>query len=377
MKRIIFFIKKYFLPVLLFALYEAFWLTIGLIFISFFPNDLRFELSPWIPTDWIITEMLIVFTIYTPFIGFLSYVLGGYILAPIFLFIHKKVFGRNLIYGIQEKPTPTTIKFFGKGFFPIMFSLMLATNLYAKFLTDDISNFLFSTDFNNYLGGTPVEQQMYNIVGLLVTLPWTFGISMFLFASIWFLKNSGIIYSNEKKVKSISEPFIIRSVGGWFHTVIKGYAGIGVIVTYFTVIVDLIDIFVKTNELFYLAISLILWGLLLIMLLLATIPGLIFNEMIRHTSGDYVRRRGAKLGIVEFAEIKLTFKKMIVSEEGIVPEKEKILEPEYEVTKVLESSVDKFTTQDFESETPDHIDEITFKETEQKSESDNDKTGEE
>ncbi len=369
MTRIIFFIKKYFLPVLLFSIYEIFWITAGLIFIFFFPKEFQYEISLWIPGNTLIVELMVVFILYIPVMGFAGYLLGGYILAPIFLFIHKKIIGKKLRYGIQEKPTPTKVKFFGKGFFPIMFALMLATNLYTKFLSEDVINVIYSPEFRAFLTSTEtVEVQLSNIVSLIVTLPWTFAISMFLFASIWFLKNSGIIYSNEIKVKSISEPFIVRSVGGWFHTVIKGYAGIGVIATYFTIILNLVSTYIDTNQFQYVIIAIILWVVLLIMILLATIPGLIFNEMIRHKSGNYVRKYGVKLGIVEFAEIKLTFKKMKVSEEEVLPEMERIIEPEYEVTKVLESSIDKFTTQDFESETPDHIHEISFKDSEENKE---------
>ncbi|MBN1216785.1 MAG: hypothetical protein JXA99_15260 [Candidatus Lokiarchaeota archaeon] len=369
MKRIIFFIKKYFVPVLLFSIYEIFWITAGLIVIFFFPHEFQYEISPWIPGKTLIVELMVVFVIYIPAMGFVGYLLGGFILAPIFLYIHKKIIGKKLLYGIQEKPTPTKVKFFGKGFFPIMFALMLATSFYTKFLTDDIINIIYSPEFRAFLMSTNTEEvQLSNIVSLVVTLPWTFAISMFLFASIWFLKNSGIIYSNEMKVKSISEPFIVRSVGGWFHTVIKGYAGIGVIATYFTIILNLISTYLEDNQFQYVIIALVVWILLLIMILLATIPGLIFNEMIRHKSGNYVRKHGAKLGIVEFAEIKLTFKKMKVSEEEVLPEMERIIEPEYEVTKVLESSIDKFTTQDFESETPEHIHEISFKENEENKE---------
>ncbi len=381
MSRIIFFIKKYLLPVSLFVIYEVFWLVVGLIFIFFFPNVFpkdafpKIELSPWLPFDWIVTEFMFIFMVYIPVAGLMGYLLGGYILAPIFLFIHKKFIGRNLIYGIQEKPTPTRIKFFGKGFFPILFSIMLATNITAKYLTEGIEQLFFSDyllEIRNF--GDDLRNEYVNIVGLLITIPWTFGVSMFLFSSIWFLKNSGIIYTNEQKVKSISEPFIIRSVGGWFHTIIKGYAGIGVIVTYFTVIVDLVNSFLIDHEITSAIIALVLWILLLILLLLATIPGLIINEMIRDKSGAYVRRHGARLGIVQFAEIKLTFKKKILSEEELIPEKDLVLEPEYEVTKVFESSIDKFSTQDFESETPEEVHELSFKEEESPSESNIDET---
>ncbi|MBY9007788.1 MAG: hypothetical protein KGD63_13685 [Candidatus Lokiarchaeota archaeon] len=373
MKRIIFFVKKYLKPFLYFGVYELFWLSLALIWYFFFPTILDYELSPWIPGKIMILEFLLVFTILIPVAGFFGYLLGGYLLAPLFLFIHKKILGKNLIYGIQEKSKTSEIRFFGKGFFPIMFALMLATNLASRIIgTDFVFQNLLSNDLLTLTGET--DQLFNQILGLLIMLPVTFFISMFLFAAIWFLKNSGIIYSNEMKVKTISEPMVIKSVGGWFHTVIKGYAGIGVIVTYFSIITDTVETLIDTGEFIVAASILTLWIVLVIMMLLATIPGLIFNELIRHSSGDYVRKYGRKLGIVEFAEIKLTFKKIVASEDKAIKEAELGREPEYEVTKVFESSIDKFTAQDFESETPDHIHEFPYKEDEDKETQENNKS---
>lgn len=285
---------KYLKPLLLFLIYEIFWIMVASVVNSFFPATLAFSLSPFIPTDAIIIELLFIFTILIPLGGLLGYIMGGYILAPFFLYIHKKVFGSKFIYAIQEKQEVRSINIFYKSFFPILLSI----NITFMMLSPEVMQVILSSEFLSITTSLSIES-IQKILSLFILLPISFTITMFLFSSIWFLKNSGILYSNEKKVESISEPFVIRSVGGWFHTLLKGYAGIGVLITYFLVIIDLIRSFLITINTIFLAISLILWFLVLIMLLLATIPSLILNEIIRIKSGNYVRRFGERIGIKE------------------------------------------------------------------------------
>jgi len=286
--------KKYLKPLLLFLIYEIFWFSVASVIRSFFPATFAFSLSPFIPTESIIIELLMIFTIIIPFGGLLGYIMGGYILAPFFLYIHKKVFGSKFVYAIQEKPEVRSINIFYKSFFPILLSI----NITFMMLSPEVMQVILSSEFLSIITSLSIES-IQKIVSLFILLPISFTITMFLFSSIWFLKNSGILYSNEKKVESISEPFVIRSVGGWFHTLLKGYAGIGVLITYFLVIIDLIRSFLITINTIFLVISLLLWFLVLIMLLLATIPSLILNEIIRIKSGNYVRRFGERLGIKE------------------------------------------------------------------------------
>jgi len=288
---------KYIKPFILFLFYEIFWIALAFSLTYFFPTTFSFSLSPLIPTNSIISELLIIFILYIPFGGLLGYMVGGYILAPIFLFVHKKVFGSDLVYGIQEKTKIRSINIFYKSFFPIMLSI----NLTFMILTPDLNDFILSSEFISITAST--AENLQKPLSLFIILPVSFSITMFLFSSIWFLKNSGILYSNKKKVESISEPYVIRSVGGWFHTILKGYAGIGVLFTYSLIIIDLVQSFLISVDTLILVLSLLLWFLVLIMLFLATIPSLILNEIIRTKSGDYVRNFGKKLNITEKVDV--------------------------------------------------------------------------
>ncbi|TXT59141.1 MAG: membrane protein of unknown function [Promethearchaeota archaeon] len=290
---------KYFKPFILFLIYEVFWIVFAFFLEYYFSATFAFSLSPFIPTDSIITELLLVFTLFIPFGGLIGYMIGGYILGPIFLYIHKKIFGTDLIYAIQEKKEVQSISIFYKSFFPIM----LAINLTFMMISPDLINFILSSEFLSITSSIAGES-LQKSLSLFVLLPFSFGITMFLFSSIWFLKNSGILYSNEKKVKSTSEPYVIRSVGGWFHTLLKGYAGIGVLITYSLVIVDLVQSFLISVDRAILIISLLVWFVVLLMLFLTTIPSLILNEIIRTKSAGYVRKFAKKLGIEDIVEVK-------------------------------------------------------------------------
>lgn len=52
-----------------------------------------------------------------------------------------------------------------------------------------------------------------------------------MFAGAWTLYEAGIGYSNKEKVKDKGVFIETRSVGGWYLQFLKGYAGIGVLLT--------------------------------------------------------------------------------------------------------------------------------------------------
>ncbi|MFX1562874.1 MAG: hypothetical protein ACFFDP_06165, partial [Promethearchaeota archaeon] len=76
-------------------------------------------------------------------------------------------------------------------------------------------------------------------LGFIVVLVFTSAISSILFSGVWFLNDAGIGYSNKDKVGDTDEILEIRSCGGWFRDLLKGYAGIGAIFTYIILIANL------------------------------------------------------------------------------------------------------------------------------------------
>ena len=72
------------------------------------------------------------------------------------------------------------------------------------------------------------------MVTLLALLALMTGVSMGIFSSAWFLLDAGIVYTNKEKVKDTAHPTEVRSVGGWYNYLLKGYAGISVILSFYS-----------------------------------------------------------------------------------------------------------------------------------------------
>jgi len=147
---------------------------------------------------------------------------GGYLFGPIYLFIHKKVIGRKMIYGVQNKQQG--IKYKGL-FLKTLFPALLTVNLSLFFS--------YNAGVQELILFDPAESNFMNAMMTFVALlPITSGISIIAFSPAWFLLDGGILYSNIKKVKNKADPDELRSVGGWFLQLLKGYAGISIIISY-------------------------------------------------------------------------------------------------------------------------------------------------
>ena len=63
----------------------------------------------------------------------------GYILGPLFIFIHKKIIGRKMVYGIEERPLTNKFKgYFIKALWPALFSINIALILANYPLVTDL-----------------------------------------------------------------------------------------------------------------------------------------------------------------------------------------------------------------------------------------------
>ena len=154
----------------------------------------------------------------------------GYILGPLFLLIHTQVMGRRMEYVIQEKPEPEIVKLTFKSFFPALLAVHLAL--------------LFGIN-KNIIEAVVVDPN--GIFAPLLTVLIIVIVSSFLsfavFSPIWFLIDSGIIYSNREAVKSKRDPIELRSVGSWYMNELKGYAAIAVVISYITFFIEMIIYF--------------------------------------------------------------------------------------------------------------------------------------
>ncbi len=293
---------KYIKPIFLFILYEISLLVIFNALGTYFPDMYDYTLSPFIPSDNIVYEELILCNFLIPLSGLGGFLVGGYVLAPIILYLHKKFFGTNLTYGIQQKEKVRDISVFHKAFFPVMLAINIASTILIS--SEGLVSDLILAPVLGTFESTSSGQALRKALTLLLLFPIAFSISMFVFSSVWFLKNSGIVYSNEKEVESLSEPWVIRSVGGWFHTILKGYAGVGVIINFTTFLIASITSIVVSVGDVVLWLTVILWFVGIFLLLLAAVPSLILNELIRKKSANFVQKYAYKLGINHIVEMR-------------------------------------------------------------------------
>jgi len=227
-------------------------------------------------------QMTILFWSYI--IGALIGVLSGFLLTPLFLIVHKKIIGRKMIYEIQERPEPEKFKGYLKAFFPALMALNFALI------------FVFNPTITGFLGITTNPGFTWVLVSLFMLLIVTYGIAMVLFSPAWFLSDAGIVYTNKEKVRNTTNPIEIRSVGGWYMGFMKGYAGISVIITFYSFVVELLNQI--TPDQFHFSIPMFLLLLPLLLSLWAT-PAVLLFELTREKRRKFVWKWANKLDITK------------------------------------------------------------------------------
>ncbi len=199
-------------------------------------------------------------------------------------------------YGIQDNRESPNFKSIFKGIFPalmaINFSLMFALN-------PTIANAVVAVVD---VGEMP---SVILIIAFVVILTITNIAAWALFSPVWFLSDSGIVYSNQERVeaKQLENPIIGRSVGGWYMYILKGYAGIAVIFSYYQLISTYIPEFKGGSDLIALLINLILLLPLMFFLSIAAIPAFILLDITKKHRIKYVRKWAEKFGISKKVEI--------------------------------------------------------------------------
>ncbi len=293
---------------ILFSLYCVFWIIIVAILRVVLKPQTQFALTRFLPLNDALIELAFIFSFILPLSSIIGVIFGGYLISPIVLFLHKKIYGSKMHYGIQyEKPTQD-VKLFSRSFFPVL----MAINLSSLFLTPTIIQFILESDLVaeiNVVSRAPILTRFLAEATLLMI---TFGVSAMLFSSVWFLEDSGIIYSNKERLINSDEAFTLKSIGDWLQTIFRSYAGIGSIITYIIIIYDFLTNFI--NNLGYPGNILnvpgiILWLGLPFYLAISLIPALIFNDLIKKSRTSYVRKLGKRVGIKHTIEINFEFKK--------------------------------------------------------------------
>jgi len=219
--------------------------------------------------------------------GIIGALFIGYLLAPVFLIVHKYTVGIRMKYGIQERPKPSKIKIGFKAVFPALMAINLAL-MFSQFIW--VQDIVLMPNYALEHGGKNAGQ--VPLVTLATILPLMFGIAMGLFSPIWFLLDGGIIFTNKEKVEGLRDPIEVRSVGGWYSYILKGYAGIAIIVAYIIFANNMMAL-VEFNP------GLFLIPLLPFLLMVMGVPAFILLEITAEQRKKYILTIAKKLGITE------------------------------------------------------------------------------
>lgn len=300
--------SKYRTLLILFFIYIVFWIIIISVLNNLFQPAVPIALTRFVPLDNVLLELAIIFIIYLPLSSLIGLIIGGYLIAPMILYLHKKIYGSKMYYGIQTEQREEKIKLFSKSFFPIL----MAINLASIFFTPTIVQFILTADVTNIFEDVSKIPMLTRFFTEVILLTLTFGLATMFFSSVWFIKDSGIIYSNKQKIEDSSEHVILRSIGDWFQTILRSYAGIGAIITYILVVYDFITKFIENfglpGNIFNIP-SLVLWLGMPLYLIISLIPTLIINDLLKRRRINYIKKVSNKVGIKDTAIISFEFKK--------------------------------------------------------------------
>ncbi|MFW9952237.1 MAG: hypothetical protein ACFFKA_19120, partial [Candidatus Thorarchaeota archaeon] len=201
---------------------------------------------------------------------------------------------------IQYEVEDKKINLLSSGFYPVL----MAINLSFIFLTPEIISMILEADLITEFAITLKIPVFIKLLSQTILLIFTFGASTVVFSPVWLLKDSGIVFTTKNKVENSNEPLLIKSIGEWFQTLLKGYAGIGVIFTYIFVIYDFIILFIANigfpGNILNIP-SLFLWLGLPFYLVLSMIPAVILHDILKKSRLNYVRKIARKIGIRDLA----------------------------------------------------------------------------
>ncbi len=244
------------------------------------------------PEDFLLIVLIyyIVFILGTIF----GAVLLGYLLTPVYLFAHKKFIGINKTYGIQDNPKPQKFAIF-QSLFPVLLSLNLSLMLISN---EIILRFVYGEKID--LSSLNIRTFNVFMIFFVFLNTITNVIAFGIFSPAWFLLDGGIIYSNKESENKKGRPGEVRTVGGWYLYLLRGYAGIGALLSYILLYILFMTV---GASLIALILVLIYYSLMPLFLVAMSVIALVILENLREHRVKYVRKWAEKLGITDKVEI--------------------------------------------------------------------------
>ncbi|MDO8123544.1 MAG: hypothetical protein Q6364_04110 [Candidatus Hermodarchaeota archaeon] len=233
--------------------------------------------------------------------------IGGILFVPLYLGVHRLIYKRSRNYGfLDHQITPSLSRWLRRGILPTLFAVyvsMTLANILVDTLGDPILSLIFADTINLAIEDiVTIKIMLWGITGLVGTF-----VCCALVVPTWFLDDAGLLTSNVK----IDQPLDtipnqlpnISGVGFWLARLLKGFAGIAVIILYATTLTESIIstwqyvLMFGIVELPYLIVNLLMFPLYPIIILLLSLPLLMVLDYVVQSRQRYVKRIGEWMGI--------------------------------------------------------------------------------
>jgi hypothetical protein len=232
---------------------------------------------------------------------------GGLLFVPIYLGVHRLIYKRSRNYGfLDHQVTPSLSRWFRRGILPTLFAVYVSMTL-ANIMVDTLGEPFLSLIFAETIDLVvediiTLKIMLWGITGLVATF-----ICCALVVPTWFLDDAGLLTSNvqiDNPLDTVPNQLPnISGVGFWYARLLKGFAGIAVIILYITTLTESIILswqyflMFGLSELPYLIVNLLMFPLYPIIILCLSLPLLMILDYFAQSRQRYVKRIGEWMGI--------------------------------------------------------------------------------
>jgi hypothetical protein len=196
-------------------------------------------------------------------------------------------------YGIQDKEETNQFKKTFRGVFPGLMAMNLSLFLVPLLKGIVIRSPLFSIR----------SEENITFLSFIFILLITIGPATGLFAATWFLNDAGISYTNLRKAKKRDALIEVRGVGKWYMYAMKGYAGVGVIISFIAILLDFLN---RSDELIFILSDAIFSFLIPFILMTAIMPSLLLLDYLKEHRIAFIRKWAEKLEINEPLSVEIS-----------------------------------------------------------------------
>ncbi len=230
------------------------------------------------------------------FLSMIAVILGfsmGYILSPLLLFAHKKIIGRKYDFGLLNiQDTTNTKRKFLRGIYPVLMAMNLSVSISENL---DIRSIMVVT--------TPVEGVSAGINTFLYFIPLILILSVAIFTAVWFLDETKIIYTNLNP-EGMDGRIEVKSVSGYFGSILKGYTGLTTIIVLGRLIIEF-AIYSYTTGHYGNFFFIVMYPILPFAFCFLISPIFVLLDKYRNKRTKYLLKRANKLGITKQLNVKI------------------------------------------------------------------------